>query len=345
MNFPGIYFDGRTPTRQAVLVAPRREGLAIIDLETRQEIAFWPYPAVERVADEDGATATRLACGGARLRVDGAPFIAALGQSAPALVERSRRHRLLRSLAIVALTALVGLGGYLVLPRLDAPIAALLPASWEKRLARRTVDIMAGRICTGEKGQAALDRLVGRLVDGVELPTPLAVQVSARDDINAFAAPGGRIILLNGLITAAASADEVAGVLAHEITHSRRRHPTRLIIRQSETAFLEQLLLGTDAGGMSQMLILLSYSRQFEREADEGAIELLTKAKIDTAPFGAFFTRMTAERHGQAAPTILVTHPPPEERSAMIAAHPVASPRPALSDEDWQALRAICNEN
>jgi predicted Zn-dependent protease len=115
-----------------------------------------------------------------------------------------------------------------------------------------------------------------------------------------------------------------------------------MLIRQIGTSFLEQLVIGTDTGGMAETLLVLSYSRQFETEADQGAVELLHNASIDTASFANFFDRLEKTQHGGALPSLLTTHPAPEERSAMVRDHPAGATKPALDDGDWEALRAIC---
>lgn len=341
MSYPGVYFDGVSPERRPVIVSLGEGGLALSQPDGGA-LAVWPLTAVERADDEGNVGTTRLTYGAARLRVEGAPFAAALLAAAPALAPRSPRHRALRSLAVIALAASVGLAGWWLVPRLDAPIAGLVPEQWEARIGAETIALMGGKPCASEAGKAALGQLVARLTAGVALPFPIMVEVSDRKEINAFAAPGGRIVVFQGLIAAAQSPDEVAGVLAHEITHSRKRHPTRMLIRQIGTSFIEQLVIGTDTGGMAETLLVLSYSRQFETEADEGAVELLLNAGIDTASFANFFDRLEKAQHGGALPALLTTHPAPQERSAMVRAHAAGATKPALDDGDWAALQAIC---
>jgi len=341
LRFPGSYFDGTSPARRSVQVGIADRGLALVQ-EDGSPLAFWPFAAIERSEDEGDHGATRLACGAARLRVDGAAFANALHAAAPALAPRSPAQRLLRGLAITAMAGAVGLVGWFLVPRLDAPIAALVPSAWERRVGAETVELMGGKSCTTAAGSAALGRLVERLTAGVALPLPITVEISDRKEINAFAAPGGRIILFNGLLVAAQSPDEVAGVLAHEMTHSRKRHPTRMLIRLIGTSFLEQLLIGAETGGMAETLLVLSYSRQFEEEADAGAVELLAGAGIDTAAFANFFDRLEQSGGGGPLPAILASHPAPQERSAMLRAHPGAATSPALDAGDWESLKAIC---
>src|SRR5690606_26348291 len=105
--------------------------------------------------------------------------------------------------------------------------------------------------------------------------------VSVADDpqVNAFAAPGGRIVLLEGLLREAESPDEIAGVLAHEIGHVTERHPTaaalRLLgIQALLTGIFGDGSLASAAAGAGGLLVALSYSRDDERTADRLAAEL-----------------------------------------------------------------------
>jgi predicted Zn-dependent protease len=340
-RFPAVYFDGISPQRHPVLVAIGEGGLALVQSDG-SPLAFWPLAAIERSEDEGDHGSTRLSCGAARLRVEGALFASALRATASGLAPRPPAHRLLRSLAVSAFAGAVGLAGWFLVPVLDAPVAALVPVAWEARVGAQTVALMGGESCTARAGSAALGRLVERLTAGVALPQPIAVEVSDRKEVNAFAAPGGRIVLFDGLLAEARSADEVAGVLAHEITHSRKRHPTRMLIRVIGTSLIEELLIGAETGGMAEMLLVLSYSRRFEEEADAGAVELLHGAGIDTASFANFFDRLERTHDGGPLPALLASHPAPQERSAMVRAHPGAATRPALDGGDWDALKSIC---
>src|SRR5438552_12997618 len=133
MRFAGIYFDGVSAERRAVVVSLGNSDLALSQPDG-SPLVVWPLAAVERTEDETEDGSTRLACGVARLRIADASFSAALHAAAPALAPRSAAKRALRGIAIIALTGAVGLALWLVVPHLDAPIAGLLPDAWEARL-------------------------------------------------------------------------------------------------------------------------------------------------------------------------------------------------------------------
>ena len=138
--------------------------------------------------------------------------------------------------------------------------------------------------------------------------------------VNAFAAPGGHVVVLSGLIDEAKSGDEVAGVLAHEIAHVIHRHPMESLVRAMGLAVLAEALSGDGLGGTAAMLLAVTaYSR--EAEADATAVALLEAAGYDPLGLTDFFGRMAGEEKRSGAgliPSYLSTHPPSEARVRMI---------------------------
>ena len=146
--------------------------------------------------------------------------------------------------------------------------------------------------------------------------------------LNAFAGPAGYIYFHTGMIMAAGSLDELAGVMAHEIAHSKRRHIARSIEKSTIPDLLAKVLgvgvaVATKepgaliaAEGVSQSL-QLAYSREFEAEADEVGVAILVRAGYDPMGMATFFERLAAERQpelGFQVPPYLMSHPRVEER-------------------------------
>ena len=146
--------------------------------------------------------------------------------------------------------------------------------------------------------------------------------------LNAFAGPAGYIYFHTGLLLAAGSLDELAGVMAHEIAHAKRSHVARSIEKATVPDLLAKLLgvgvaVATDqpgamiaAEGVSQSL-QLAYSREFEAEADEVGVAFLVRAGYDPMGMATFFERLAAERQpelGVKVPPYLQSHPRVESR-------------------------------
>ena len=154
--------------------------------------------------------------------------------------------------------------------------------------------------------------------------------------INAFALPGGNIGVHTGLIMAAQSESEMAGVVAHEIAHVTQRHIARMINNQQSSQWVSLAAMAIAilaARSNSQMaeaaaaigpaLVVqqqLNYSRDFEREADRMGLQLLEKAGFDPQGMAIFFERLqrATRVYEGGAPAFLRTHPVTHERIADI---------------------------
>lgn len=154
--------------------------------------------------------------------------------------------------------------------------------------------------------------------------------------INAFALPGGYIGVHTGLLLAAQSESEMAGVVAHEISHVTQRHIARMINNQQSTQWMEIAALAVAilaarsnsqlaeaAAAIGPALAVqqqLNFSRDFEREADRMGLQLLEKAGFDPQGMAIFFERLqrATRVYEGGAPSYLRTHPVTHERIADI---------------------------
>jgi predicted Zn-dependent protease len=134
---------------------------------------------------------------------------------------------------------------------------------------------------------------------------------------NAFCTPGGYIYIYTGLIRFVASADELAGILAHEIAHADLRHSTDQMTKTYGVRILASILTGGDAEILTQLglnLLGLSFSRSDEEEADLMAVQYLSDTDYNPRAFTAFFKRLEARGETMGPLQFLSTHPNPENR-------------------------------
>lgn len=144
--------------------------------------------------------------------------------------------------------------------------------------------------------------------------------VLADPAVNAFAVPGGHVVVYAGLLLEADSAEEVAGVLAHEVQHVERRHSLRGVVHALGWQALLGLALGDLSGSvwgsMAYELGRLRFGREQEIAADREGLELLRKAQIDPRGMLSFFEKLAARE--EAGIELLSTHPSSTERLAML---------------------------
>lgn len=145
-------------------------------------------------------------------------------------------------------------------------------------------------------------------------------------DINAFALPGGPMYVNRGMIEAARNEGEMAGVMAHEISHVALRHGTAQATKQSSPlnqilgigAILGGAILGGQAGAQLGAMFaagyFLKYSRAYERQADMLGARILADAGYDPRDLANMFKTINNENKGGRPPEWLSSHPDPSKR-------------------------------
>ena len=241
------------------------------------------------------------------------------------------------------LTAAVVAIGY-VAPHWIAP---LVPMSWERNVGGAIVGDFGTLRCRSPAGQHALEALVERVSPGAT-SGPNAIKVAALDVpmFNAAALPGGYIVVFKPAITET-EPDALAGVLAHEVAHVRRRHVTEALIRELGIGSLIRLFAG-GLGANAEQIVSLSYTRANEAQADADAMVMLRHAGISPKPTAALFERLAdQQREGlSTSAEFLQSHPLSRNRARRFAASfdPRASYRPALDRARAEALFDVCRK-
>jgi Zn-dependent protease with chaperone function len=347
-----VYFDGTSSRRWTVDLA----------LEERIEISAeglsavsWAYSDVRRVDAAPGVL--RVSCLSApplaRLEIRDASVAAELTSRCPRLGDdRTDGYGLAKivgwSLAAAVSIVLVVM---FAIPLAADRLAPLVPVSFERRMGdaadAQMKTLFGGRACNDAAGQAAFGKLVEALRKSMDLDLPVQPAVLATPIPNAFALPGGRIYLLNGLLAKARNPDEIAGVLAHELGHLKHRDNVRELIYNGGTSFLIGLLFGDVTGSSavifaSRTLVTASYSREAEQNADTAAIETMQRLGRSPKPMGELLFRVTGNEGGKGL-SILANHPLTEDRLKRMSDldRPASGP-PILTAAEWSVLKSIC---
>jgi predicted Zn-dependent protease len=219
---------------------------------------------------------------------------------------------------LAAGASLVFLGGALA-----SALTPLIPVSFDRSLGEASQEQFAAGSddCENPEAKAYIEDLARPLLKAAEpLPFEFSFRVADVDEVNAFALPGGFVTVNRGLLEAAQTGEEVAGVIGHEIQHALLRHGTKRILRQVGGSVLLGLVFGgTDFhayGQVATQLSHLSYDRGQESEADHKGVELLIKSGVDPSGLASFFERLGAE--GLRPPVLLSTHPDPGDRARLV---------------------------
>lgn len=357
MNHTATYNDGKTATRHEVECIDAKTALVIQSGE--QTLATWAYDDI-RTADSTGAPRFRTVGSDARLTLadnDDGIWLTEKCRNLKKGDNPTTRWPVWAGASGLAILSLVGIFIFLI-PNIASTVVNVVPLSFEQDMGQQSrdhiVEVMQHArpegqsfLCSGEAGLKVLQKRADEIANLLESPFPIKITVAKVKIPNAFALPGGQVILLSGLIEEAKSGDEVIGVLAHEIAHVVRRDPLQVSIKQAGTALLISLLVGdvfggTVISGVGSTVIESGYSRDAEAASDIMAVTALNQLGLTARPLGDFLARLSdADPISASIPEFLSTHPSGQNRANQIRELSQANGR-ALSKFDWQAVQNIC---
>jgi predicted Zn-dependent protease len=246
-------------------------------------------------------------------------------QPEPTVGFNSSPKRIALELGVVALVIVgVGVGAMWAGGAIAASLTPYISPEIDRQIGAAASKQMAllGGECPNPEAKAYVEKLAAPILEAAgEQPFEFQFRVVDDPTVNAFALPGGYVTVNRGLLEAAETGEEVAGVIGHELQHALLRHGTRRILRQvGGRALLWIATGGTDYDWMTQgigTLTGLSYDREQESEADAQGLLMLTKAGIDPNGLATFFARLEKDG-GPTPPALLSTHPDPGDRAEAV---------------------------
>ena len=358
----GYYLDGRNATRHPITIQLTTTALHI--LKTDGNTTRWPYAEIAQTQGAYEGEQVRLEYGTPlpqTVIVEDSTFLTAMQQVAASSAthfhgprQRPLRVRLtiLAGIALLGVTAAFYVWG---IPGLATFLAPRIPASWEEQLGISVLEQLAplASRCLDQNRLPAIESIVTRLSRA--MPDSLyhiRLTVVDRPVMNAFALPGGQVVVFRDLLEATETPEQFAGALAHELQHIYKQHSTRAIIEQASTSFLIAAVSGDFTGALAygiegaRVLGVLRYSRLHEDEADREGLLLLQTIGIDPGEMIAFYHVMEAQHpHDPVALSYLSTHPHTDDRIAKLtklAGAPPAHPVKLFSHEEWKDIRSLC---
>jgi len=177
-----------------------------------------------------------------------------------------------------------------------------------------------------------VNRIGQNLVRNSDAKVPFTIKVIDSDEVNAFALPGGFFYVNSGLILAADEEAELAGVMAHEISHVAARHGMRQMTRANiaQLATIPLIFVGGgigygiyEAAGLGLPLTFMKFQRNFEAEADYLGLQYMYKTGYDPQAFISFFEKIQAKEKKK-----------PGTISKAFASHPQTPDRIAASQKE-----------
>ncbi len=324
------YFDGRLSTPHPSSLILDGRSVRVVGRDVAVSVDARRVRVSQRIADTPRWF--YLPEGGA-CRVDDNDAVDRVARESP-LNRRLHRWESRPALAALALIAVIALVGTLVkfgVPLAADPVARRIPLEAEKRIG---VNVLAELdrqwMAPSRLSPVRMRQLRGKFAtllaaDGGAAGVVLEFRDSPRAGPNAFALPGGIIVVTDQLVQLARHDNETAGVLAHELGHVRQRHLMRGLLEGSAVALIFAAITGDIASTSTLVasaplaLMHSKFSRDNESEADRFAIELMQRAKIDTGYFALMLGRLRDRSDGRLPP-FLASHPSTVEREALARA-------------------------
>lgn len=267
------------------------------------------------------------------------PTLLAHPECAPQLLRAKKTRQSAWSVFIAIAFLIVALPVFILwnMDYVSGYAAKSVPVTWETKLGESVSAQyrISHKLFEKEKNEKLLLPLTNVLTQALpQSPYKYQFTIVNESSLNAFALPGGFVTIHSGLILKADSADELLGVLAHEISHVEARHGVRAIIGNLGIYTIASIFLGDVSGVLASitsaapMLMSQQYSRKFETDADEKAAVLLKNAKVNPEGLPRFFEKMIAEEKAmldkienedakaayKTAMIFLSTHPASDDR-------------------------------
>ena len=229
------------------------------------------------------------------------------------------KHRILgntRNKIVIFLSMVIALfiaGYFWFIPWVGEKIATNTSKEWEINLGER----MHQTMMNSYKVDSARTTLINSFLRELhyDLQYPVTITVVESNETNAFAVPGGHIVVYRPIISKMTQPEELAALLSHEISHIELRHSLRNIFRSMARKMFLMMIFGNESGlagflvNNADNLKGLEYSRALETEADDHGIDLMVLSRIDPAGMILLMKMLQKETEGREPAAFLNTHP------------------------------------
>lgn len=228
-----------------------------------------------------------------------------------------------------------------IVPYMAGRMADKVPVSYEENLGNAMYSSMKTGFIIDEKKTMYINDFFNEL----KINTPYKIHITVvKDDVpNAFAMPGGNIVVYDKILAGMNDYSELAALLSHEFTHVQNRHTTKSLFRSlSGSAFLS-IIFG-NIGGVSDVIIndannlkSLSYGRSLEKEADMNGVKILSERKIDCNGFIGLFNMLKKQSNIEVAEW-MSSHPDLQKRIDYIKKAPDFNKNGVSDSETLKAI-------
>ena len=323
------YVQGGEEQSATILLLKDKLSIGLRDEHGNPRIVYWPYEQI--IKDKFWKRGHAIVrCGTypiQTIEVDVKEFADKLEET---LKENERswlgrfmnknQRRMIRMLSVFIV---ILVSAYIwVVPFLAERLANKVPVSYEERLG----DGMYNALREGFKIDATKTAYINDFFRELNIGSKYNIRITVVNEnvANAFAIPGGNIVVYDKILMGMNGYEDLAALLSHEFTHVDQKHTTRSLFRQMASSLFLSIILG-DVGTLGNVIISnaddlkgLSYSRRLEKEADMNGLKLLSERKIDCNGFIHLFELLKKEigQTGGQPTEWASSHPDLEKRIA-----------------------------
>jgi beta-barrel assembly-enhancing protease len=302
-------------TPQEVQILLYQDAIQMYDVQTSAFISSIPLKHVSHLTNENEQVTIHFKHSDdlKLLLEDDHPLLPEIKQLEKKPLIRSRMKVLILTVAVI--------GGILLLNIIFSSLVAdvglkTITPEYEAQLGEEMFNATVPQTLVDERRTA----IAQAFTDKLHLSDKYHIEVCVlrAREVNAFAIPGGHIVVYSGLLDKMQSYDEFVALLGHESSHIIERHTTRSILKELSTKLF--LIFFMDVSQVGSILLLnadklrgLSYSRSLEREADEKGLAIMQRNKVDMNGMLQMFNRLK-EADTLGTPAFLNTHPLTDDR-------------------------------
>ncbi len=313
-------------------------GLQLVSPELSRSLSYAELTIRAAGTNDDAYVVSTPELGNASLVIEDERFLRALARVPTASIQAQlrtikKKNSTFYQLIAAALVLIVSIGVGLLLMRdyLLKRAITHLPPSVDQMLAKAAE--MRVNASTHHTDPATI-RYFEHLITPIfptsdQSPFKYQVHISKSKDKNAFAYPGGYIEITEGLILEADSSEEILGVLAHEIAHIEKRHSMHALAYQMGIGLSSALIFGDTSAyqilAQADRITSIHNTKDMEREADQGAVDLMAKHQISPAGIIRFFEKASEKLPKGSTQAMVIldflsTHPSYPERLELFRA-------------------------
>lgn len=243
---------------------------------------------------------------------------------------------------LLALLVLILVGYLFFIPWLGERFAGSISKEWEISMGEKMHQSLVGQY----RIDSARSQLINSFYKELhyKIGYPVKITVVDSKEVNAFAIPGGNIVVYTAILNRLQKPEDLAALLSHEASHIELRHSLRNIFRSMARKVFLMLIIGNESGvagflvDNANNLKGLEYSRSLETEADNNGIALMKTSKIDANGMLRLMEILQRETNGKEPAAFLSTHPVFESRIQNIKQQIGSSSDETLKNETMESI-------